>query len=428
MTLTLTTLRATIAAALLFAALTATAGAATRGPCVVGQARPTCWVWSGHAVGAPDGDTPNIAIEGSAPRHVRITGIQAMEGRECHGPSTTARLNRLIDAAHGRVRLAARSASSSSMGRPRRSVSGLIGGRWVDFGRVLLREGYVLWDPNPVEDAWNRGYSALAQRAAARGRGLWNPRACGIGPKQSVKLRLFVQWDADGDDTVNRNGEYVRVEHRGSGGPVSLYGWWIRDSALRRYTFPRSAVLRRGQSVTLHMGGGRHTGSSFYWGQPSSVFEAVDNPRSPAVGMGDGAYLFDPQGDLRAAFQYPCRRRCRNPARTRVRLTVHNEHADEYVLIRNVSSRPVDLDGQVAKTSMQRSFDFGARGVLSMLWPGETLRLDTGGDPADDSRLHRHWGLSPPVLDDRSGAVALRTLTDLLTACQRWGSAACPGG
>jgi hypothetical protein len=218
----------------------------------------------------------------------------------------------------------------------------------------------------------------------------------------------------------------VRVEHRGGAGPISLRGWWIRDAALRRYTFGRGATLRPGRAVTLHVGSGRHTGSSFYWGQPRAVFEAVDNPNSPAVGMGDGAYLFDPNGDLRASAQYPCRFACRNPARRRLRMTVHYTRADEYVLIRNTSSAPVDLDGQVVKTSMQRHYDFGARGVISMLWPGETLRLDVGGDPENDSRLQRHWGLAPPVLDDRGAGVALRTLTGLLTACYRWGAGSCP--
>src|SRR3954451_9221423 len=164
MTLTLTTLRATIAAVLLLAA-------PAQG-----------LVQSGHAVGAPDGDTANESIAGAAHRHVRITGIQAMEGRECHGAATTARLNRLIDAAHGRVRLTAMRASSYSLGRPRRAIAGRIGRRWIDFGRGLVREGYVLWDANPVEDEWNSVYSRLAQRAGRRHRRLWAASSCGAGP------------------------------------------------------------------------------------------------------------------------------------------------------------------------------------------------------------------------------------------------------
>ena len=398
-----------------------------RGPCLIGErGGPSCVVWNGFARGTPDGDTPYVSVEGAGLRYVRMTGIQAMENGDCHAAAATARLRGLIRATGGRVRLAARRASSTSGGRPRRAVAGRIGGRWVDFGAVLLREGHALWSPNPVEDAWNASYNRLAQRAARAKRRLWNPRACAPGPVQAADLRVGVQWDADGDDRTNLNGEYVRVTHRGGGGPVRLSGWHVRDATLRRFVFPRGTVLRPGRSVTVHVGRGDDLGARLFWGLRSPVFEAIDNPNTASQGMGDGAYLFDPHGDLRASSVYPCRHACANPARGRVQMTVNYRRADEYVLLRNVSAAPVDLDGQVVKTSMQRSYDLGARGLPTVLAPGETLRLDTGGDPAGDTRLRRHWGLAPPVLDDRGAGVALLTLTGLPTACYAWGAGRCP--
>jgi hypothetical protein len=54
--------------------------------------------------------------------------------------------------------------------------------------------------------------------------------------------------------------------------------------------------------VTLYVGSGTSDGASFYWGLPKSVFgQEIDDERA----MGDGAYLFDPQGDLRASDVYP---------------------------------------------------------------------------------------------------------------------------
>jgi endonuclease YncB( thermonuclease family) len=428
MTLTLSTLRATIAAAALaaIACPAAPAGAATRGPCIVGQrGAPTCLIGSALATRVRDGDTVAARIEGAAARDVRNTGIQAVEFGECHYTEAKRRLARLVHPGT-RLRLAGRSASSYSQGRPRRAIYVRRAGRWIDPSRVLVREGYVLWDPNPVEDAWNADYSRLAQRAAGRRRHLWNPRACGPGPRPAARLRVLAQWDAEGDDQANRNGEYVRIEHRGGAGAISLRGWYVRDAAQRRYTF-RFGTLRPGRTVTLHVGSGRHRGSSFYWGLPRSIFENFDNPHSNARGMGDGASLFDPGGNLRASMMYPCRYACANPTRDRVRMTVHNRRDDEAVLITNVSTVPVDLDGHVIKTSTSRIYDFGALGVSSIVRPGETLRVTVGGSAAGDSRLDRHWEQAPPIIDDRTGVVELRTLTHLLTACYAEGAASCPG-
>jgi hypothetical protein len=53
--------------------------------------------------------------------------------------------------------------------------------------------------------------------------------------------------------------------------------------------------------VTVRVGPGRSGGSTFHWGLPSPVFE---NASRDARGIGDGGYLFDPQGDLRAWRMY----------------------------------------------------------------------------------------------------------------------------
>lgn len=401
MTLTLSNLRATIAATALAATACtpAVAGAVTRGPCVPGQpGGPRCLIWSAVATHVRDGDTVTARIEGGAPRDVRNTGIQAVEFGQCHYTEATRALARIIHPGT-RLRLAGRSASSTTMGRPRRAIYARIGGRWVDASRAVIRAGYVLYDPNHVENAWNADYSRLAQRAATRHRHLWNPRACGSGPRQGARLRVLAQWHGNGPD----DGEYVRIEHRGGAGPILLRGWYVRDAAQRRYTF-RSGTLRPGRSVTLYVGRGP---SPFQWHRPAPIFENES---------GDGAYLFDPDGDLRASMMYPCRYRCADAARSRIRMTVHNVHADEAVLLTNVSHVPVDLDGQLVRTSGGRVYDIGAGGRMSMVRPGETMRIAVGGSARDDSRLDRHWEVAPPIIDDRTGVVELRTFTGLLTA------------
>jgi hypothetical protein len=184
---------------------------------------------------------------------------------------------------------------------------------WQDVGAILMAEGYVMPSFHRTEYARNAQYRSLAQQAAAAHRHLWKPDACGSGPAQSATIRASVKWDADGDDGRNVNGEWIRITSSRS---VSLAGWWVRDSATRNgnkrgYTLPKGAMVTASRPVYVHVGKGRaHTTSKarhYYMGQPDPIFENVT--RKP-TSMGDGGYLFDPDGDLRAGKQYPCAYRC----------------------------------------------------------------------------------------------------------------------
>jgi endonuclease YncB( thermonuclease family) len=300
------------------AGLPASARAEWTGPCLPQSTAPTCHFWQGKVKWVDDGDTVDVKLPTSTGKRktvrVRLTGIQAMEQSvytrnprkrkgDCHALPATARLEQLIQKARGTVRLAAQDPASTTGGRLRRSIAARIHGKWVDVGRVLAAQGHALWLPNGIEWAWNATYNLLTQDAAAEQRNLWNPHACGLGPSQRSTLNLTVNWDARGNDFDNVNGERVTIENLDLVTPVSLAGWWVRDSALRRYSFPSWAAIPAGGSVIVRMGIGVDTDTTFYWGQKRPVFE---NPRPDGRGMGDGAYLFDPQGDLRAHVIYPC--------------------------------------------------------------------------------------------------------------------------
>jgi micrococcal nuclease len=292
------------------AALTALAALAPRtaraasGPCLADGTGPRCHYWYGRAKFVADGDTLDVRINGIGLRRIRLTGINAMEMTRyskyanrrrgaCHALAATARLEQLIRAGRRRVRLAAQHASSRAGHRLRRQVSVRIGNAWVDTGQVLLAEGHALWLPNGRERAWNRRYREASQQAARHHLHMFNPLACG-GPARNAVLRLTVRWDAKGNDRRNPNGEWIRIRNRSSFA-VSLARWWVRDSALRRFTFPRGTVLRPGQSLRVMVGRGRRHGRVFHWGLNRPAFE----------NSGDGAYLFDPRGDIRAFEIYP---------------------------------------------------------------------------------------------------------------------------
>jgi micrococcal nuclease len=303
-----------IAVLALLTGFAAPARAAT-GACLPTGGGPRCQIWSGKVIRVGDGDTVLVDIAGDGknnPRWIRLINAQAMEltvystvasrrRGQCHAVAAAARFERLVRAGGGTVRLTAQNASSSSLNRPLRSVQVRINGRWHDVGEDLLRRGLALWQPFKGEWAWNATYRVATRRAAQDRVGLFDTDTCGSGPAQAAQLTAVVNYDAPGVDEHNLNGEWVRVDN-GSATAVAIGGWWVRDSALRRYTFPAGTTIPAHGSVHVHVGNGMDTATHKYWGQLSPVF---DNPTDDEQALGDGGYLFDPRGDLRAWMLYP---------------------------------------------------------------------------------------------------------------------------
>src|SRR4051812_32342217 len=335
------------------AAAPATAEAAARGQCLVRKAGPQCYLWTGKVTFVADGDTVYVDIDrdGSNTHFpVRITGMQAMEQTtytsraaqrrgECHAVEATARLDQLLKAGRYKVRLLAQDPASRSGRRLRRTVAVRVNGRWIDVARTLIGEGHALWLPNSRESAWNRDYSVLQGRAQRAAANLWNPAYCGFGPNEGQPIRLLVNWDADGNDDLDPNGEWVRITNLDPVNPLPLGGWWLRDSALRRLVFPSWAQVPPGGYITIYAGIGDDNESEFYWGLRGPAFENVTRDTA----MGDGAYLFDPQGDLRASQTYPCREACSDPNAGTLAVGA-KFRGQESIQITNRGQAPVDLE------------------------------------------------------------------------------------
>ena len=60
-----------------------------------------------------------------------------------------------------------------------------------------------------------------------------------------------------------------------------------------------------------------------------------------------------------------------------------------------------------------------------MLNPGETMRVYTKGDPAEDTPLEKHWGMTGDILNDGGDSATLVSYTDVGLACTAWGSRSC---
>jgi hypothetical protein len=270
---------------------------------------------------------------------------------------------------------------------------------------MQLAAGQALWLPNRGESAHDREYAQLAAGSIAAQRNLYDPDSCGAGPDDDLRPSVVVNWDADGNDEANVDGEWADIRNPGPR-PLRLGGWRFRDSALRSYAFPASATVPAGGSLRLRMGCGPGSARVLHWCQKASVFENA----------GDGGYLFDPQGDVRASFLFPCTM-CGDPIRGAVRVLVH-PNRPESISVMNTSEAPVDLGDHALKL---RNRGNAGQYVFSVVFEpgtvvaaGRTLTVS----PQDAGR-------SDSALADNGGVVELRTLTDNLTACTSWGFGAC---
>jgi len=392
-----------------------------------GAKKPKCHVWHGKVKAVDDGDTVNVKLRGSRRlAKIRLTGIQAMElhkygkraGRagECTAVEAAELLERVIRRGRSNARIAAlkRGSVTGKRSRLRRSLTVKIRGKWVDPAAEVLRAGLALWFPNAAEWAWNKRYAGLAAVASRQGRGVWDPTACG---GQARSLSLKVKWDADGNDSKNIAGEWIRVTNNDLN-PVSLGGWWLRDSHLRpRFTFPGSVVLLPRASVRVHVGRGTNSPDSLYWGLRETVFENVVGGRRA---IGDGAYLFDRNGDLQAHTQYPCQASCVDPLRGKIRL-IATPRGDESITLVNTSSSVLDLSQyEIENSPWFYEFGFG-----TLLAPGEQLVLFVRtGQRA--GAVVRNWNQPAYILNDREDAVTLRNVLGAPVTCQAWGRSKCP--
>jgi endonuclease YncB( thermonuclease family) len=416
-------------AGILLAALPAAADAA-RGACVAGVSGRTCDVWTAKVRSVNDGDTMDVDVLGdgtTASRRIRMTGIQAMEQTvyaarrrqgDCHAVEATERLERLVRRSKGKVRLAADDPLTMSQHRFVRTVAVKSGGRWRDAGTFLMREGLALWWPTWTESSVNATYSVLLQRAIAAQRGLFDPDGCGVGPSAASPLKLWVNWDADGVDSANPSGEWVKIRNLDPVNPVPLGDWYLRDAGLRRYVFPPQAVIQPGGIITVDVGTDGDDATVFPWGQQAPVFS---NAGYGEDAMGDGAYLFDPLGNVRASMTYPCRTLCSDPLQGAVALSVDPNGRRESVTITNVTPGPIDLDGYVLKSEPQ-SYHFAPGSVLA---PGGSMRIQVVGDSANDTATDKRWGFAKPILRDAGDVVKLLTYTDITLACTAWGDKSC---
>lgn len=98
----------------------------------------------------------------------------------------------------------------------------------------------------------------------------------------SVIIIYFVNYDAEGNDNINLNGEWIEIQNI-SDQDVDMTGWKLYDESRHCFDFPYGFVLEAGKSVKIYTGSGENTAFELYWGCSKPVW----------ANDGDCAYLVD---------------------------------------------------------------------------------------------------------------------------------------
>jgi micrococcal nuclease len=229
-----------------------------------------------------DGDTIRVEVAGEQ-ESVRLIGINAPERGECLADEATDRLRDLIGG--DAVELVTDRTDRDRYGRLLRHVE--VDG--VDVGAEVVRAGLALARDYPPDTTRSDEYAAAQRAAQDAGVGMWAAEACGSATSGAEVVIDAIRFDADGDDNLNLNDEWVRIANRGASA-VDLTGWVLKDtSATHRYSFPDGFSLEPGAGVTVRTGCGTDSATDLHWcNQGSAVWN----------NSGDTAFLLDPSGNI----------------------------------------------------------------------------------------------------------------------------------
>lgn len=321
------------------------------------------------------------------------------------------------------MRLTAAYASTTSLGRPVRFVDVVTGSTTSDPQLAQLKNGQAIALVIPPERGRAAAYQKAMEQAAAARKGLWDSDSCRSGPSQSAKITMRVHYDGDGDESQNPNTERVELHNTGTT-TVDLRGWVIRTGAPDSFTIPSGVLLKPGSQVWLRVGKGRNTSTILYWGYSTTRFPNLTSTNT----IGSAAYLFDPDGDIRAHQSYPCSVGCTDPAAGKVRIrAIYDPPGDErtnpnseYVEVTSLSSTPVDLSWRVIQVGGSTR-ELGAGTVLKTKGSKLILRVGKGSS----GYVTKYWNKTGALLPNPGGTAVLRSSNAIIIACTAWGSGRC---
>ncbi len=202
-----------------------------------------------------DGDSVIMSVGGTEVE-VRLLGINAPEGDECHGDAARNTLEQLL--ATGSLTLVAGGEDADQFGRALRYV--YVDDLNVNLALIANGDALALQGDHPLDAE----FASVGDESAAEGLGMWAGDACGSSAPDTVVI-VDYQYNPPGRDSEDPNGEWVAVANEGDQA-IPLGGWILRDeSTQNRYIFPNGVSLASGAEIFVYSGCGDNTGSDLFW-------------------------------------------------------------------------------------------------------------------------------------------------------------------
>jgi len=204
-----------------------------------------------------DGDSLLVTLNGGVDVEVRLLGVNAPEGSECHGDAARDTLEQLVES--GPLFLVEDLADTDQFDRLLRYL--YVDGLNLNLAMIANGDAIVLQGDHSLDG----DFTEIADAAAEAGIGMWAPDACGnTPPPQSMTIVDYV-YNPAGRDSDNRNGEWVAIANDGLH-RVDMSEWILRDeSTQHRYRFPDGFGLDSGADVVVHSGCGNDSTTDLYW-------------------------------------------------------------------------------------------------------------------------------------------------------------------
>ena len=280
-----------------------------------------------------DGDTVEVDTNNDGQRDatVRLQGIDTPEKGQCGFRAATDVTRSLLDGRRVTLSTDVAGAIASDGWRWLRRVSVVRAGVRKDATAQLLARGLGFWMPNHDQHTNEGWYRRNAANAAAARRGIYAGSRCGSGPYERGRLHIDVQW---------RGSEHVRITNRGPG-TANVTGWTIRSGSIRRFRVPAVSgysSLPAGRTLRIYVGRGQNTRYQRYLQYGGLIWRDIDvwKQGSPYGSGGEGGYVVDPHGDVRAHQIYGCAALCADPSGARIQVTAVSK---EHIRVTNVSDR-----------------------------------------------------------------------------------------